>query len=426
VGSSDAGRPETWKERVLSEAITSSPSLKGRSSAETRSAIVDVIRSEGEISRTELARRSLLTEATISKIVKSLLEDGIIVESGFAKSTGGKRPVLLRLNDQMLYAVGITLDVTRCVIVLCGLDGAEVDRCEIEGIGQDEPPLVLDRVARALQQLLNGRGTRQESIVGVGVASGGRGFSPGRKLDATFVDSWEPYPVEEELSARTGFAVIRENDANCAALGEYWTTGGSPTRDFITLYMAYGIGCGLIIAGGIYRGISGNAGEIGHTLAVSNGSLCWCGRRGCLDTVASPRAVTEQIVANPTLRAICDVTRETEFGVIYRRFGLLVKDGNEPARRLFQATADHLSNTVNDLVNTLDLDLVLLAGPGFADLGEEYRCAIEEQLATFALTRGVRPITVRLGTGGADAAARGAASVVLHRELTPHRSVASP
>jgi predicted NBD/HSP70 family sugar kinase len=410
----------------VSEAMPSSPSLKGRSSAETRSAIVDVIRSEGEISRTDLARRSFLTEATISKIVKSLLEDGIIVEAGFAKSTGGKRPVLLRLNDQRLYAVGITLDMTRCVIVVCGLDGAEVDRCEIDGIGQDEPPLVLDRVAKALQRLLNRRGTRPASIVGVGVASGGRGFSPDRMLDATFVDSWEPYPIEEELSARTGFAVIRENDANCAALGEYWTTGGSATRDFITLYMAYGIGCGLIIAGAIYRGVSGNAGEIGHMLAVANGPLCWCGRRGCLDTVASPRAVTEQIVANPALRAACDVTREAEFGEIYRRFGQLVKEGNQPARRLFQGTVDHIANAINDLVNTLDLDLVSLAGPAFADLGEEYRRAIEEQLATFALTRRIRPITVRLGTGGADAAARGAASVVLHRELTPHRSVATP
>lgn len=410
----------------MSETMASSPSLKGRSSAETRSAIVDVIRSEGEISRTELARRSLLTEATISKIVKSLLEDGIIVESGFAKSTGGKRPVLLRLNDQMLYAVGITLDVTRCVIVLCGLDGAEVDRCEIEGIGQDDPPLVTDRVAKALRRLLNGRRTRPESIVGVGVASGGRGFAPGRRMDAAALDGWESFPIEDELAARTGFVVIRENDANCAALGEYWTTGGSAARDFITLYLAYGIGCGLIIAGAIYRGVSGNAGEIGHVLAVANGPLCWCGRRGCLDTVASPRAVAEQIVANPTLRAACDVTRETEFGEIYRRFGQLVKDGNEPAGRLFRATADHLAGAVNDLVNTLDLDLVSLAGPGFADLGEEYRTAIDEQLAAFALTRGVRPITVRLGTGGADAAARGAASVVLHRELTPHRSVAAP
>jgi predicted NBD/HSP70 family sugar kinase len=226
------------------------------------------------------------------------------------------------------------------------------------------------------------------------------------------------------LSARTGFVVVRENDANCAALGEYWTTGGSPSRDFITVYMARGIGCGIIIGGTIYRGSSGNAGEIGHTLAVANGSLCWCGRQGCLWTVASPQAVTEQILASPTLAAICEVTSQTPFGEIYRRFGRKVKEGDGRVRRLFEATADHLAGAVSDLVNTLDLDLVSLAGPGFAELGEEFREAIDVRVAEVAFMRAVHRITVRLGTGSADAAARGAASVVLHRELTPHRMAA--
>ena len=407
------------------EPFDSSPRLKGRTAADTRSAIVDMIRSDGVISRIELARRTSLTEATISKIVKALLEEGIVVEAGFAKSTGGKRAVLLRLNDKMLYAVGVTLDLTQCVMVLCGLDGAEVDRCALPGTGRDRPADVLDRTATAIMELLKRHSIRPDSVVGVGVASGGRSGVPLLpNVEAALADEYERYPTADELSARTGFTVVRENDANCAALGEYWTTGGSPARDFITLYMAQGIGCGIIIGGTIYRGSSGNAGEIGHTLAVANGPLCWCGRNGCLATVASPRAVTEQILASPTLAAICDVTEDTPVGEIYRRFGQRVKEGNEPMRRLFQATADHLAGAVNNLVNTLDLDLVSLAGPGFAELGEEFRDAINARLAEGAFMRAVHPISVRLGTGSADAAARGAASVVLHRELTPHRAAA--
>ncbi|MGF2075908.1 ROK family protein, partial [Enterococcus casseliflavus] len=82
--------------------------------------------------------------------------------------------------------------------------------------------------------------------------------------DSAFADAWEPYPTERELNRRTGITVVRENDANCAALGEYWTGGGSPGQDFMTVYMAYGIGAGIVIAGTVYRGASGNAGEIGH------------------------------------------------------------------------------------------------------------------------------------------------------------------
>lgn len=77
---------------------------------------------------------------------------------------------------------------------------------------------------------------------------------------------------------------------------------------------------------------------------------------------------------------------------------------------------------VSNLVNTLDLDLVTLAGPGFAELGEEYRQVIEGRLAETAYMRTVHSITVRLGAGGPDAAALGAASVILHRRLTPHHS----
>jgi predicted NBD/HSP70 family sugar kinase len=114
-----------------------------------------------------------------------------------------------------------------------------------------------------------------------------------------------------------------------------------------------------------------------------------------------------------------------DFGDLYQRFASVVKQGDPAAVRLFRATVDHLAGSLNDLVNALDLDLVSLTGPAFADLGEEYREAIQERLTTFALMRSVHPVTVRLGVGGADAAARGAASVVLHRQLTPHRSASS-
>jgi predicted NBD/HSP70 family sugar kinase len=405
--------------------VGSAQRLKGRSLAETRSAILDLIRSEGEISRKDLARRSALTEKTISVIVKSLMDSGVVVESGFAKSTGGKRPVLLRLNSGELYAVGITLDPMRCVIVLCALDGREIARIGVSGTIRVQPPIVLDRIAAALGELLDQRGIDRTAIVGVGVASGGRRIPLlGLSVEAAFSDPWEHFPVEEELGERIGLTVLRENDADCAALGEYWSTGSIPARPFMTVYTAHGIGAGIVIGGGIYRGASGNAGEIGHMMADPNGPLCFCGRRGCLQTVASPGGIAMKILEDPALRAACGVADDTPFGEIYRRFGELVRRGDERVQSLFRATADHLANAICDLANALDLDLVSLAGPGFAELGEEYRGAIENRLTEFAYMREVHPITVRLGVGGPDAAALGAASVVLHRRLTPHRSVA--
>ena len=185
--------------------------MKGRSYAETRSAVLDLIRSSGGISRVGLARRSALAEATISKIVKELITEGLVVESGFAESTGGKRPVLLRLNDVGVCALGVTMDFHRCVVVLCGLDGTELARREAPGTGRDDPPIALDRLATAVVDLLESEQVDRSSIIGLGVATGGRRGSPlGWVVDASFVDVWESYPVEEELAARTGLSVLHE------------------------------------------------------------------------------------------------------------------------------------------------------------------------------------------------------------------------
>ena len=138
----------------MSGIAETTPTLRGRSSAETRSAVLDLIRTSGAISRVDLARRSALTEATISKIVKELLAAGLVIQSGYAHSTGGKRPVLLRLNGGGAYAVGLTLDFHRCVIVLCGADGTELARSEAQGTGVDDPPVALERLAAEVDHLL--------------------------------------------------------------------------------------------------------------------------------------------------------------------------------------------------------------------------------------------------------------------------------
>jgi len=399
--------------------------LRGRSSAETRSAVLDLIRSSGVISRVDLARRSSLTEATISKIVKELLAADFVVHAGFAESTGGKRPALLRLNDGGVYALGLTLDYNECTIVLCGADGTELTRSQAPGVGRDDPPMAFDRLAAAIEDLLSRQRVDRSAITGLGVASAGRRGHPLGWVDASFFDVWEPYDVEEELARRTRLAVVRENDADCAALGEFWTSQGS-ARDFVVVYMSHGIGCGIVINGAIYRGASGNAGEIGHTNVDPKGLPCWCGSRGCLETVASPRAVVRNVLADARLRSTLSVDGDTEEAEVYRRFAERAAAGGDRAIARILATATgSLAAVVGNLVNTLDLDLVVLAGSGYAGVGDAFLTAVRTRVEQTAFMRELHPITVRLAATGSESAALGAASAVLHRHLTPHRSAAA-
>ena len=105
----------------------------------------------------------------------------------------------------------------------------------------------------------------------------------------------------EALEQLVGLPVLRDNDAACAALGQYWAGRMTATQDFATLYMSDGFGLGLMLGGRPSRGTSSNLGEIGHMTIDIDGRECWCGSRGCLEALAAPRAVVARALEDPAL-----------------------------------------------------------------------------------------------------------------------------
>jgi predicted NBD/HSP70 family sugar kinase len=401
--------------------------LKGRSSAETRSAILDLIRSSGQVSRPELSERSGLTEATISKIVRTLLDEGFIVEAGYATSTGGKRPTLLELNTTSRYAVGITLDVAHIVYVLCDLSGRQVDTMSSEGIGVSSAAQVMKRVGEELERFLNRRPVKKEQVIGIGVAGAGRVDNAGGvlRLVRDPVD-WEAFGIQESLERSSGLSVVVENDANCAALGDFWSGRVPTTYDFATVYMATGIGCGIVINGAIYRGASANAGEIGHVIVDFDGPQCWCGARGCLETFAAPTLVVRRAREDSRFAELMSPAAHPDLRHDWAELGRAAVTGHPAAAELIHRSARYLAASLLGLVNTFDLDTLYLAGPGFAEAGEIYLSTIRDELARCAFMRSVHPVAVEMSEVGVESAALGAASVALHGRLTPHHSAARP
>jgi len=399
---------------------------KGQSSAETRSAILDLIRSSGSVSRSELAVLSGLTEATISKIVKALLDQGLVIEAGFADSTGGKRPVLLTLNTKARYAIGVSLDARSINYVVSDMSGHAVDHLETEGFGRTAPPLVVKRIAGEIARLITRAKLAPGEVVGIGVAAAGRLDASGGVLRRSRVASdWEDFAIEAALHDATGLKVTLDNDGNCAALGEFWSHRLPADHDFAVVYMATGIGCGLVIDGGLYRGASGNVGEIGHMTVDLNGPDCFCGRRGCLETLAAPAAVVARARSNRELATALGIEHDGAEDDVREAFAIIARaaaNGDEACIALVEQSAGYLADAVVSMVNLLDLDTVYLGGPGFADAGELYARALQDALERGAFMRRVHPIEVRMSAVGAETSALGAASLVLHTHLTPFRA----
>lgn len=398
--------------------------MKGATAAETHSAILDLIRSSGVVSRIELADRSGLTGASISRIVKQLLADGLIAEVGFGDRTGGKRRTLLQLNARSRHAVGVSLDFAGNTYVVTDLSGTVVARTDAPGIGHDSPGDVVERLAVELDALVRQAGVDRGSVLGIGLAVAGRQDSAHHVLRSNpQATEWELFDLEDTLSAATSLPVMLENDSTCAAIGEFWIGRIPTSADFATVYMATGFGLGLVTNGNVYRGSSSNVGEIGHLVLDVNGPRCWCGSRGCLEMLAAPARIVERALAQPGLAD--ELGLQGRPGTVREDASLVAAAAaadHEQAVPVIEESASYLAKALLSVTNLLDLDQIILAGPGFGAAGEIYVRRAWQELEQLSFVRAVHPTRVELSKAGASSAALGAASVVLHSRLMPHQT----
>jgi len=398
--------------------------LRGATATETHSAIVDLIRSSGVVSRIELADRSGLTGASISRIVKQLLNDGLVAEVGLGDKTGGKRRTLLQLNASARHAVGVSLDFARITYLVTDLSGAVVSRHDAEGIGHVSPGAVMSRVAQEVADLVGAAGVTWASLMGIGMAVSGRQDMSHHVLRSNSkATEWELFDIEGTLGAAAGLPVMVANDSMCAAIGEFWVGRIPASADFATVYMATGIGLGLVAGGDYYRGSSSNVGEIGHMVLDVNGPPCWCGSRGCLEMMAAPKRVVDQALRWPGL--VDELGLSGRRGTVREDFALIAQAavaGHDQALPVIEESAFYLSKALVSVTNLLDLDQIILAGPGFSVAGGIYLRQASQDLEQLPRARDVHATNVSLSKTSDISAALGAASIVLHSRLTPHQT----
>lgn len=380
--------------------------------ASTRAAVLDLVRAAGMISRVGLVNATGLTGGTISTVVRGLIDEGLVAETGHAESTGGKRRIMLQLNHFARYAVGVHLDEARITYVLTNLGGGVVARISRAGSGDSEVSAVITRMAREVDALIDSVGVERGRILGLGLVSAG----PSAHGD-----------FGQALERATGLPVVLDNDATAAALGEHWSGGVGATSTFAALYLGTGIGAGVVLGGTTYRGPGGRAGEIGHACIDVDGPECWCGARGCLEALAGPGAVVAQARADRALSRAAGLaggrTRATTpVAADFAAIGRAARRGNARALALLERSARYLAVGARTLANVLELEVLVLTGPSFAIAGSIYLPVLRAELDRAFIARDAHPVSVRLSPSAASAPAIGAAAIVLQSELVPRQA----
>ena len=386
----------------------------------SRALIVDLIRSSGPISRVELVNATGLTQPTISNIVRRLIDDGVVRETGATVATGGKPRTLLVINSHALYGVGIHVAADGLTCVVTDTRGGTVGRQLVASLPDGAPERVVAHLVALYRDVTHSLGLPMDGVAGLAVVGPGPvDVVGGRFVALPGLRRWSDLDLAAALTGHLGVPVLVDSDAGAAAIGEFWGRQVSRQRTFGCLYMNSGLGSGVVLDGALHRGATSNAGRIGHTTAVVDGLPCACGNRGCLEQYVAPPALVSRARSTAGLSGRLGISAEDPDS---RAFDVLARAaiyGDKQARALIDESAALLAEGAVTLANLWDLDALVLAGPGFAVAGSIYVSEIRRRLTERAFSREIHGVQVDLSSNPRDSAAIGGAALVLQASVAP-------
>lgn len=227
-----------------------------------------------------------------TRMLNELMEEGYVVEKGYAPSSGGRRPLMYSLKPDIIYTVSVAMDqfVTRIVVM-------DMQNRYVSAVRKFDLPLqrnagALEILVEKIGEVIRESGIERSKIAGVGIAMPGF-IDAGKGLNYSFLET-EGKSITEYISRKVGMPAFIGNDSGLIALAELKFGAARNKRDAMVINMGWGIGLGLILNGELFRGHNGFAGEFSHLPLFSNGKLCSCGKNGCLETECSLLVVTEK------------------------------------------------------------------------------------------------------------------------------------
>ena len=205
------------------------------------------------------------------------------------------------------------------------------------------------------------------ALRGIGIAIPGIiDLNSGIVRESPNLPGWYDYPVREEIERRLGTRVILENDANAAAMGEFWIGAAREFDSACMLTLGTGVGGGVIIKGALWHGLHGMAGEPGHATIDPQGPPCPCGNRGCLEQFAGATAIVRaarqmaEAGEAPAIRRVIESGATLTSRDVYE----LAAAGDQPARGIFERAGRALGIALAGLINLLNLPIYIIGGGG--------------------------------------------------------------
>jgi len=271
------------------------------------------------------------------------------------------------MNKQTV--AGLDIGGTKIAVALADTDGNVISHTRFDTRVELGPHRILDRAIEEIERMRDDTGTR---LVALGVGCGGPlDRARGLILSPPNLPDWDEFPIIEIIEKRLGIPAVLDNDANAAALGEFNYGAGRGMHNIVYITISTGIGGGIIINDQIFHGVNDGAGEVGHITVLTDGPMCGCGARGCLEAICSgtsiARRARERLLAG-TQSSITTMAGEIN-AVTAKVVAEAVRAGDKLAAEIWDETIYYLAVGISNTINVLAPEAVILGG-GVSTAGE--------------------------------------------------------
>lgn len=348
---------------------------------------------------------------SITKAVNELIKEGFVVEEGYAPSSGGRRPLMYAINAKAMYILAVAMDQLTARLQLTDLHNKPVADMVTVDIKLFNNPQALPTLVKSLKDYVDQSGIPKRKVAGIGI--GMPGFIDAVKgINYTHLDAGGQ-SLSEYLTKETGITTYIDNDSSLIALAEQKFGIAKLQQEVMVINLGWGIGLGMIIDGKIFRGYNGFAGELSHIPLSEDGELCTCGKRGCLEAVASMLVVAEQAeegIKNGRVTSL-KITNGN-----FKQMGEALMDaanqGDQFALELLTEAGYKIGKALAILTHIMNPANIVLSGRG-ARVGKILLAPIQQALHKYCIPRLASGTELLISSLGFDAELIGAAVLVM-------------
>jgi predicted NBD/HSP70 family sugar kinase len=360
-------------------------------------------------SRPELGEATGLSPASVSNVVRELIAEGLVAEAGSVDSDGGRPRVLLQINPDYGYVIGVDVGETRVLVELFDLTMTERARADYpldprqHGVG-----VIVEAILTGLAAVLASSGVGPSAVLGVGIGVPGIVQNEPDGLVDGQTYGWESVPLKRLLRSGTSLPLHIDNGAKTMGQAELWFGAGRGAQHAVVCLIGSGVGASIIAHGSTQRGSKSSAGEWGHTTIVVGGRACRCGGRGCVEAYVGAEAILDRY-GSP-------LPGDDEEAALTALIAQAASSAR--AAEVLRETALYLGAGLGNLVNLFNPERIILGGWAGLLLGERMLPAIREAAREHSLRHPFAQASIELGRLGPDAVALGAATLPVEALLS--------